>query len=97
MLFPDHAVFLGAKAFIYSSWEEFLAKHADNFPELIFIENIGVFVRPDFNRAKGAQLRCYYDVISRVMPNASLDPLDEAAVHALLNWDAEKLRQQMSK
>jgi hypothetical protein len=47
--------------------------------------------------AKGAQLRCYYDVISRVMPDATLDPLDDAAVYALLNWDAEKLRQQMAK
>lgn len=96
VLFPDHAVFLGAKAFAYPSWQAFLAKHVDDAPELLFIENGGVFVKPDFNQAKGAQLRCYYDVISRVMPDAQLDPLDETAVHALLNWDAEKLRQQMS-
>ena len=97
VLFPDHAVFLGPKAFTYSSWEDFLAKHAEDYPELVFIENTGVFVKPDFSMAKGAQLRCYYDVISRVMPDATLDPLDDAAVYALLNWDAEKLRQQMAK
>jgi rhamnose utilization protein RhaD (predicted bifunctional aldolase and dehydrogenase) len=97
VLFPDHAVFLGPKAFTYHSWEDYLARGTDHSPELIFVENIGVFTKPDFGMAKGAQLRCYYDVISRVMPNETLDPLDDAAVHALLNWDAEKLRQQMSK
>lgn len=97
VLFPDHAVFLGPKAFTFTSWNDFLAKNTDHSPELIFIANVGVFVKSDFSMAKSAQLRCYYDVISRVMPNAILDPLDEAAIDALLNWDAEKLRQQMSK
>ena len=97
VLFPDHAVFLGPKAFTYPSWADFLASDVASPPELIFIENAGVFVKPDFSMAKAAQLRCYYDVISRVMPNAKLAPLDQAAIHALLNWDAEKLRQQMSQ
>jgi hypothetical protein len=99
VLFPDHVIFLGPKAFTYSSWNCCIAQeHAlADWPELIFIENMGVFVRPDFSLAKTAQLGCYYDVISRVAPNAHLEPLDEAAIHALLNWDAEKHRQQMSK
>lgn len=97
VLFPDHAVFLGAKANTYSSWEDFEHHNCEVEPELIFIENVGVFVRPDFNKAKTAQLRCYFDVISRLSPVARLEPLSESAVHALLNWDAEKLRQQMSK
>lgn len=98
VLYPDHAVFLGSKAFIYDSWADFKEQQDnDNPPELIFIKNTGVFIKPDFNMAKIAQLRCYYDVVSRVSPDAKLDPLSEEAVHALLNWDAEKLRQQMSK
>lgn len=96
-LFPDHAVFLGSKANIYPSWESFQDQASGESPELIFIENAGVFVKPDFNQAKTAQLRCYFDVISRVSPDAYLEPLSESAIHALLNWDAEKLRQQMSQ
>ena len=97
VLFPDHAVFLGAKANTYSSWEDFENHNSGEESELIFIENSGVFIKPEFNKAKTAQLRCYFDVISRVSPDARLEPLSENAVHALLNWDAEKLRQQMSK
>jgi rhamnose utilization protein RhaD (predicted bifunctional aldolase and dehydrogenase) len=97
VLFPDHAVFLGPKANTYSSWENFQNQVSREAPELIFIENTGVFVRPEFNHAKTAQLRCYFDVISRVSLDAQLEPLSESAVHALLNWDAEKLRQQMSR
>ena len=66
-------------------------------PELIFIENIGVFVRPDFNLAKKAQLRCYYDVIARVPSDATLEPLSDEAINALLDWDAEKYRVNLSK
>ena len=97
VLFPDHAVFLGAKANTYSSWKDFENHNSGEEPELIFIENAGVFVKPDFNKAKTAQLRCYFDVISRLSPDARLESLSESAVHALLNWDAEKLRQQMSQ
>ncbi len=97
VLFPDHAVFLGPKANTYSSWKNFENHSSGEEPELIFIENTGVFVKPDFNKAKTAQLRCYFDVISRLSPDARLEPLSESAVHALLNWDAEKLRQQMSQ
>ena len=96
VLFPDHAVFLGPKAFFYASWADFLVNNLGTLPELIFIENVGVFVKPDFSLAKIAQLRCYFDVISRVAPEAHLDPLDDAAIYALLDWDGEKYRQQMS-
>ena len=99
VLFPDHVVFLGSKAFTYSSWDDCIAQEPAlaDWPGLIFIENKGVFVRLDFSLVKTAQLICYYDVISRVAPNAQLEPLDEAAIYALLNWDAEKHRQQMSQ
>ena len=98
VLYPDHAVFLGAKSFTYSSWKDFFmqANSLSLLPELIFIENKGVFIKPEFNSAKNAQLRCYFDVIRRVMPNEHLDPLSYAAIDALLNWDAEKLRQKLA-
>ena len=99
VLYPDHAVFLGAKAFTYPSWEDFVAQKASltELPELIFIQNIGIFVKLDFNLAKAAQLRCYFDVVSRIAPEDNLDPINNVEIEALLNWDAEKLRQKMAK
>jgi rhamnose utilization protein RhaD (predicted bifunctional aldolase and dehydrogenase) len=98
VLYPDHVVFLGVKAFTYNSWDNFFSQHDGDqiFPELIFIKNDGVFIAPSFNLAKTAQLRCFYDVISRVSNEAALDPLNELEIAELLNWDAEKLRQKMS-
>ena len=98
VLFPDHAVFLGASANIFSSWDDFQKQAIDGAtPELIFVENKGVFVNSGFNKAKTAQLRCYYDVISRVLSVDELDPLDEMSIASLLDWDAEKYRQRIMK
>ena len=94
-LFPDHVVFLGAQANIYQSWEHF-GKHRGENPELIFIQNSGVYVGSRFNKTKSAQLRCYFDVISRVNPKTKLDSLSKSAISDLLNWDAELIRQQMA-
>lgn len=96
VLYPDHVVFLGPKAHIYQSWEDFQKNGAVERPEIIFIKNAGVYVKPDFNKAKVAQLVCYFDLISRVSPEAQLSPLCDNAIYELLNWDAEKLRQQMA-
>lgn len=99
VLYPDHAVFLGEKAFLFSSWEVFITDYpfASEYPELIFIQNEGVFVSPAFNKTKVAQLRCYYDVITRIRPETVLDPLSQGDVKTLLEWEAEKIRQQMAK
>lgn len=98
-LFPDHVVFLGSKAFTYSSWAAFDEQekiHVDK-PELIFIENTGVFVKPGFNQAKTAQLLCYFDVLVRISPNEELEVLSAIEIKALLHWDAEEYRRKMMK
>ena len=99
VLFPDHAVFLGPKAIFYDSWAQFDLNEdlCNNLPELLFIKNSGVYVKPRFNNAKTAQLICYYDVISQIPPDQLLDPLDDLSVNALLNWDAEQYRLQIAK
>ena len=97
VLFPDHAVFLGPKAFSYNSWSDFMAENHNCMPEIIFIKHVGVFIKPNFNQAKRAQLLCYYDVISRVSIDSVLDPLDDSSVNSLLNWDAEQYRVHVAK
>jgi rhamnose utilization protein RhaD (predicted bifunctional aldolase and dehydrogenase) len=98
VLYPDHAVFLGPKAFTHKSWGDFFSQCKEGyiFPELIFIENDGVFTAPNFNLSKIAQLRCYFDVISRVVDGDKLNPIENCKVMELLNWDAEKIRQNNS-
>jgi hypothetical protein len=97
VLYPDHAVFLGPKAFVYDGWEDFFSQESvcKAQPDLIFIKNVGVFASLNFSLAKTVQLRCYYDVMSRVLDTAVLNPLNELEIASLLNWDAEKLRQKM--
>lgn len=97
VLFPDHAVFLGPEAMVFTSWTQLASWQSQyGLPELVFIENTGVYMRADLNRTKQLQLRCYYDVISRVSPDTILRTLSATDVDALLNWDAEKLRQRMA-
>jgi len=98
-LYPDHVVFLGGTAYIYSSWKEFEEQNKgdSNQPELIFIREEGVFVQSVFNHAKCAQLRCYYDVLSRQNLNCQLEVLNDTQISELLNWDAERYRMSTSK
>jgi rhamnose utilization protein RhaD (predicted bifunctional aldolase and dehydrogenase) len=97
-LYPDHVVFLGSKPFIYESWEDFFVSlnHFKLLPDLIFIKYEGVFTRLDYGLSRAIQLRCYYDLISRIPNTVILDSLGDSNVSALLSWDAEKLRQQLS-
>ena len=98
VLYPDHVVFLSIRAYTYNSWHDFSEKNNINneHPELIFIKEHGVFVKPTFNRAKRAQLRCYADILTRQNSDSNIKTLSEIQISELLNWDAEKYRQHMS-
>lgn len=93
-LYPDHVVFLGAHAFTYNTREDFLEeiKDQNELPELIFIRGLGAFARSTFNKAKQAQLRCYYDVIVRQPSSTTFNALTPTQIAELLNWDAEQYR-----
>jgi rhamnose utilization protein RhaD (predicted bifunctional aldolase and dehydrogenase) len=97
-LYPDHVVFLGAQPFCYASATELSEELArGNKPELVFVQGEGVFAAPGFSLAKKAQLRCYHDVLVRQSPDALLTVLDAQQVAELLNWDAERYRQNVAK
>ena len=95
VLYPDHVVFLGPKAFTYSTWEKLKLEQV--LPELVFIENDGVYIKPSFNKAKQLQLRCYYDVMVRQKTNVPLRILSDTQIAELLNWDAEQYRINLAK
>lgn len=97
-LYPDHVVFLGPKPHIYKTWDAFRdqVRLNDDRPELLFIEGKGVFARAAFNKAKVAQLRCYYDVLTRLGLEEP-ESLNDAQIADLLNWDAEQYRASIAK
>ena len=93
-LYPDHVVFLGPYALTYESVAAWNAqpptKNGPKYP--VFVKGFGIFVPKMFNRAAHEQLRCYYDVVSRLPPAAQTVTLSTADVASLLEWDAEKYR-----
>ena len=94
-LYPDHVVFLGAKAYAYKTWEAFFTenKAITDSAELIFIQGCGVFVKPTFSKTKYAQLLCYYEILVRQHSRSRTKSLLFSQIAELLNWDAEKYRQ----
>lgn len=98
-LYPDHVVFMGARAVTVNDEAELPSSLArvTPTPDVIFIRGKGVFTRPTLNTGKQAQVRCYYDVIARQDADARLSSLSEDDICGLLNWDAELYRIQMAK
>lgn len=98
-LYPDHVVFLGPRPACYVSVDALCAELMQTCwqPELIFVQGVGVFTQPGFGAGKLAQLRCYYDVLSRQPEAGDIKTLDDEQIAELLNWDAERYRMQLSK
>jgi rhamnose utilization protein RhaD (predicted bifunctional aldolase and dehydrogenase) len=94
-LYPDHVVFLGPAACVYDSWEAFGTP--EHLPELIFVRGSGVYSKLPLNKAKAAQLGCYYDVLVRQPSDQQLTSLSQDDIQSLLNWDAEQYRIRFAK
>ncbi len=99
VLYPDHAVFLGASPAIFENWEGIneVAGANEDLPELVFIRNAGVYALPSFIPAKLEQLECYYEVLIRQKDFSEMNPLSVGQINELLNWDAEKYRQNLAE
>ncbi len=97
-LYPDHVVFLGERSYVYRTWNAFREENRveSELPELVFILDKGVFVKPTFSKAKLEQLRCYYDVLIRQKDQISIKALTKEQILVLLNWDAEQYRINLS-
>ena len=99
-LYPDHVVFLGASPLCHDSVEAARIYCTETSDPVIdqphFIRDVGVFSLQPLSASKLAQLRCYADVLLRQSPTQVLQPLTLEQVAALLNWDAERYRQQIN-
>jgi len=97
-LYPDHIVFLGPEAKCFESIKDFNEANANNIEsELIFVKNIGVYIKRTFNLARKVQLLCYFNVILRQPLNSRLKSLTQKEISEILDWDAERYRQNISK
>jgi rhamnose utilization protein RhaD (predicted bifunctional aldolase and dehydrogenase) len=81
--YPDHVVFLGTK----------LPATLDTNSPAIAIPGKGVLINKDAKPAVEPMVRCLGDVFTRVPENAKLNALNATQIDQLLNWDAEKYRQ----
>jgi rhamnose utilization protein RhaD (predicted bifunctional aldolase and dehydrogenase) len=98
-LYPDHVVFLGPHPYTYSDMNTLMNALRDSkeIPELIFVQNLGVFTVSNFSMAKQVQLRCYYDVMVRQHKENMTKCLTSLQIGELLNWDAEQYRMGVAK
>lgn len=94
-LYPDHVVFLGAEANILEGnfTRDELDERVLSKPPFIIAVGDGVYESPAATPAQKSQLRCYFDVVARQNGEEKLSILNELQVSELLDWDAEKYRQ----
>ncbi len=101
-LYPDHVIFLGKGVVIAGPGETAAAVAARLETELqpptplILFPGKGVLVARDISAGAAAMARCLVDVTSRIPESARLRIFTDAENGELLNWDAEKYRQQLN-
>ena len=86
--YPDHVVFLGAGLPLSDN---------ETLPPAILVPGEGILIRAGATPAQRAMLRCLSDVMRRLPPNWTTQPIGPAAEAELLDWDAEKYRQRLAE
>ena len=96
---PDHLVFLGPKPYLYDHVDDFLEfNDAINQPPLVFLKNTGIYIHKDiFTKIHFIQLQCFADILFRLDRYKQIPVISRNEIQKLLNWDAEKYRQQMNQ
>jgi rhamnose utilization protein RhaD (predicted bifunctional aldolase and dehydrogenase) len=101
-LYPDHVIFLGPALPALAEGED-LAMLAARVvaqqrppPVAVLAPGTGAIIRTDANEAAQALLTCLALVVARLPLDADVEYLPPAKEQALLNWDAEHYRQQMT-
>jgi len=101
-LYPDHVVFLGPAlpALAHHGSLAAIERRAElgGFPPPVamLVPGRGTVIRKDASPGAEAMLTCLALVVSRLPLNAAIRYLSSHDEQALLNWDAERYRQQMT-
>ncbi|MBR0717355.1 class II aldolase/adducin family protein, partial [Bradyrhizobium liaoningense] len=101
-LYPDHVVFLGPGLPALDQGENLRIStsrvRADGrpHPAAMLIPGLGCVVRKDASDGAEPMLTCLALVTCRLPPTARVRYLTQENEHALVNWDAERYRQQLT-
>ncbi|HLZ06144.1 MAG TPA: class II aldolase/adducin family protein [Bradyrhizobium sp.] len=101
-LYPDHVIFLGRAMPALVEGDDLAALAArvaaDGLPPsvAVLVRGKGTIIRTDASAAAQALLTCLALVVTRLPFDAAVEYLPPAKEQALLNWDAEHYRQQMT-
>jgi rhamnose utilization protein RhaD (predicted bifunctional aldolase and dehydrogenase) len=101
-LYPDHVVFLGPAMPVLANDKGSDLRNARGkadgspSPVAILIPGAGAIMRKDASAGAEAMLSCLALVTSRLSPTAAITYLTADNERALLNWDAERYRQQLT-
>ena len=96
---PDHLVFLGPRPYLYDNVEEFKGIFKQSFKApLVFIKSQGIYVnREFFTKIHSIQLQCFADILLHLDHFDNVPVIPKNEIQKLLNWDAEKYRQQINQ
>lgn len=101
-LYPDHVVFLGPGLPVLEHREKLTALIALSTanglppPVALLVPDLGSLIREDASDGAEAMLTCLALVTCRLPLTARVNYLTAENEHALLNWDAERYRQQLT-
>jgi len=101
-LYPDHVVFLGPAVTAVADGDsvaETLARavaQGGMEPPILLIPGVGTLVRESLSAGAEEMLLCLALVLARIPADASVAYLSDDETAALLDWDAEKYRQQLA-
>ncbi|MCP3470793.1 class II aldolase/adducin family protein [Bradyrhizobium sp. CCGUVB1N3] len=101
-LYPDHVVFLGPGLPVLDHGEDLRVltsrPRSDRLPPpvALLVPGLGCVIRKDASDGAEAMLTCLGLVTCRVPLTAEVRYLSAENEHALLNWDAERYRQQLT-
>jgi len=91
--YPDHVVFCGIRP-----WVMGIAKMPpSNDTKYGFIPGVGVFLLPAATPATEAMLQAQAEILLRIPPGEETNLLSDDQCNELLNWEAEKYRQNLDK
>lgn len=99
VLYPDHAVFLGDAAVVFESNitpQAFVAEYAKP-PVCVIVPGVDVMISDLANNGQRAMIQCYADVVHRLAGKTEIVGLNREQIAELLQWDAEKYRQQLNE
>jgi rhamnose utilization protein RhaD (predicted bifunctional aldolase and dehydrogenase) len=85
VFYPDHVIFLGVG----------VATETSSGAALVALAGKGVLIHSDAKPAVEPMGRCLADVLRRVGENSALIALNDRDIDSLVNWDAEKYRQDL--